>query len=64
MAEAAANGSYQPTKAIQQLPNYKTYQQVWDEDYKNRPSVKHAGRAARSRTAFYHLGLGKGLLLG
>ncbi len=24
---------------------------------------KHAGRAAQSRTAFYHLGLGKGLLL-
>lgn len=64
MAEAAANDNYQPTEAFRKLPNYKNYQQVWDEEYKNRIFlVKHAGRAAQSRTAFYHLGLGKGLLL-
>ena len=63
MAEDA-NGSYQPNEAFRRLPNYKSYQQVWDEDYKNRLFlVEHAGRAAQSRTAFYHLGLGKGLLL-
>lgn len=64
MAELAAGGDYQPTEAFRQLPDYKSYRQVWDEDYKNRTFlVKHAGRAAQSRTAFYHLGLGKGLLL-
>lgn len=64
MAELAAGGDYQPTEAFRQLPGYKTYRQVWEEDYKNRTFlVKHAGRAAQSRTAFYHLGLGKGLLL-
>ena len=64
MAELAASGDYQPTEAFRQLPDYKSYRQVWDEDYKNRTFlVKHAGRAAQSRTAFYHLGLGKGLLL-
>jgi peroxiredoxin len=64
MAETAANGDYQPTEAFRQLPNYKSYQQVWQDDYKNRLFlIKHAGRAAQSRTAFYHLGLGKGLLL-
>lgn len=64
MAEAAANENYQPTEAFKQLPDYKTYRQLWDESYKARIFlVKHAGRAAQSRTAFYHLGLGKGLLL-
>jgi peroxiredoxin len=64
MAEAAANGSYQPTEAFRQLPDYKSYQQIWAESYKGRIFlVKHAGRAAQSRTTFYHLGLGKGLLL-
>jgi peroxiredoxin len=64
MAEAAANANYQPAAAFQQLPDYKSYQQIWDESYKGRIFlVKHAGRAAQSRTAFYHLGLGKGLLL-
>lgn len=64
MAEAAANGSYQPTEAFRQLPDYKSYRQVWDESYKGRMFlVKHAGRTAQSRTTFYHLGLGKGLLL-
>lgn len=64
MAEAAANSNYQPAAAFQQLPDYKSYQQIWDESYKARVFlVKHAGRAAQTRTAFYHLGLGKGLLL-
>jgi peroxiredoxin len=46
------------------LPDFKSYQQVWDDSYKGRIFlVKHAGRAAQSRTTFYHLGLGKGLLL-
>jgi hypothetical protein len=37
---------------------------VWDNEYSRRPFlVKHAGRAAKSRTAFYHLGMGKALLL-
>jgi peroxiredoxin len=64
LAEAAAIGDYQPTEVFRHLPGYKSYRQVWDEDYKNRTFlVKHAGRAAQSRTAFYHLGLGKGLLL-
>jgi peroxiredoxin len=64
VAELAAKGDYQPTEAFMQLPGYKSYRQVWDEDYKNRTFlIKHAGRAAQSRTAFYHLGLGKGLLL-
>lgn len=64
MAELAASGDYQPTEAFRQLQVYKSYRQVWEEDYKKRIFlVKHAGRAALSRTAFYHLGLGKGLLL-
>ena len=64
MAQAAANPNYQPTAEFQQLPNYKSYQQIWDETYKGRMFlVKHAGRAAQSRTTFYHLGLGNGLLL-
>ena len=64
MAEAAANRSYQPEDEFLQLPDYKSYQQVWDDNYKGRMFlVKHAGRAAQSRTTFYHLGLGKALLL-
>ncbi|MDQ3918910.1 MAG: TlpA family protein disulfide reductase [Acidobacteriota bacterium] len=64
MAELAASGDYRPAEAFLHLPGYESYGQVWDEDYKRRTFlVKHAGRAAQSRTAFYHLGLGKGLLL-
>jgi peroxiredoxin len=64
LAEAAGSGDYQPTEAFRQLPDYKSYQEIWNESYKGRIFlVKHAGRAAQSRTAFYHLGLGKGLLL-
>jgi hypothetical protein len=40
------------------------YRQAWGSDYSGRLMlVKHAGRAAKSRTAFYHLGMGKSLLL-
>jgi cytochrome c biogenesis protein CcmG, thiol:disulfide interchange protein DsbE len=47
MAESAASGNYQPIEAFRQLPDYKSYQQLWDEGYKNRIFlVKHAGRAA------------------
>ena len=64
LAEAAASDTYQPTEAFRQLDKFTSYKQVWDDEYKNRLFLtKHAGRAARSRTAFYHLGLGKGLLL-
>jgi len=63
IAEAASSG-YAPTEAFTQLPDFKSYRQVWDDNYKGRIFlVKHAGRAAQSRTTFYHLGLGKGLLL-
>ena len=64
MAEAAANSDYQPTEAFRRLADFKGYRQVWEESYKNQLfPIKHAGRAARSRTTFYYLGLGKGLLL-
>ena len=64
MAEASVKEDYQPSEGFKRLPDYKSYRQVWDDDYLNRLFlVKHAGRAAKSRTAFYHLGMGKGLLL-
>lgn len=64
MAELAGSANYQPSEAFRKLYGPKAYQQVWDKTYKNRLFlVKHAGRAARSRTTFYHLGMGKGLLL-
>ena len=64
MAKAAADVNYQPTEAFRRLPNFKSYQQLWEEKYKNKIFLaKHAGRTARSRTAFYGVGLGKGLLL-
>lgn len=64
MAELAASASYQPTEAFRKLYGAAAYRQLWDKTYKNRLFlVKHAGRTARSRTVFYHLGMGKGLLL-
>jgi peroxiredoxin len=64
IAEAAAHEKYVPLDAFKRLEKYTSYQQVWADEYKGRLFLaKHAGRAARSRTAFYHLGLGKGLLL-
>lgn len=64
MAEAAADSGYQPTEAFRRISDFKGYKQVWEESYKNQLfPIKHAGRAMRSRTTFYYLGLGKGLLL-
>jgi hypothetical protein len=64
MAEAAANSKYQPTAAFRQSKDFKSYKQLWDENYKSQLfPIKHSGRAVRSRTLFYYLGLGKGLLL-
>jgi len=64
MAEAAAKSDYRPTPDFSQLPNFKSYQQLWDDTYRNKLFlIKHAGRIARSRTVFYPLGFGKGLLL-
>jgi hypothetical protein len=64
MAQIAASAGLKSTEPFRALPGFKSYQELWDENYKSRVFlVKHAGRAARSRTTFYHLGLGKGLLL-
>ena len=64
MAEAAAGGDYHPTADFAQLPDFQSYQRVWEEKYKNKVFlVKFAGRIARSRSVFYPLGFGKGLLL-
>lgn len=64
VAEAAGTGEYKPTPAFLALDGALPWSQVWEESYKFRIYlVKHAGRAARSRTTFYHTGLGKGLVL-
>jgi hypothetical protein len=64
IAEAAADGKYEPTVAFRALPGLMAYAKVWETDYaKQLFLVKHAGRVAKSRTEFYHLGLGKCLLL-
>ncbi len=64
LAQAAATGKYRPAEDFAALSGNKSYEQVWAEDYRQRLFlVKHAGRAARSRTAFYHLGFGKALAL-
>jgi hypothetical protein len=64
MAEAAAGPGYQPTPAFLKLPGARSYRDLWETTYRNKVFLaKHAGRAARSRTAFYHLGLAKCLLL-
>lgn len=56
--------SYQPTAAFSKLPSFQGYASVWKADYQSRPYlVKHAGRATKSRTTFYHLGMGKALAL-
>jgi hypothetical protein len=45
-------------------PTEDVYRRAWESDYAGRLFlVKHAGRAAKSRTAFYHLGMAKTLLL-
>lgn len=64
IAEAAATSNHQPTAAFSKLPDFQGYASVWKAAYQHRPYlVKHAGRAAKDRTAFYHLGMGKALAL-
>src|SRR5262249_54559260 len=64
MAEAAAGPGYKPTAAFLALPGARGYRALWEGTYRGKVFLaKHAGRAARSRTAFYHLGLAKCLLL-
>ena len=63
-AERAAQSDYVPVESFRKLPAYKGYADLWNTNYKNVPYlVKHAGRAAQNRDAFYHLGLGKALAL-
>lgn len=46
VAEAAAGTDYQPTKAFRRLSDFKGYQPVWEENYKDQLfPIKHAGRA-------------------
>jgi hypothetical protein len=64
IAEKAAAGTYRPTEDYSSLPMFKPYDAVWREAYESRPFLtKHAGRAAKDRNAFYHLGAGKALAL-
>lgn len=64
MAEAAAAASNGPAAEFRALPGYAPYATVWVNDYVGQTFlVKHAGRVAKSRTEFYHLGLGRCLLL-
>jgi hypothetical protein len=64
LAEAAARPGYRPTPAFLRLPGATDYRRLWEETYRGKVFLaKHAGRAAKSRTAFYHLGLAKCLLL-
>ncbi len=63
MAQRAATG-YEPTAEFVSLPRAAAYADVWKTDYAGQKFlVKHAGRVTKSRTEFYHLGLGKCLLL-
>lgn len=53
-----------PSPEFQRALGVGSFGPGWEETYKNRPFLaKHAGRAAKSRTAFYHLGLAKCLCL-
>ncbi len=64
IARAAAMPAYRPTAAFTAFPDFRGYPDTWKADYQNRPYlVKHAGRAAKDRTAFYHLGMGKAMAL-
>jgi hypothetical protein len=65
MARLAADTSaYKPTKSFEALRNEMTYANSWGSHYSTVPYlVKHAGKAAKSRGAFYHPGLGKALVL-
>ena len=62
-AKVAAS-SAKPTEAFVNRFGSVDYGQVWIENYEQRRFLaKHAGRAARSRTAFCHLGFAKALAL-
>ena len=64
LAEAAVQNNYVPTAVFRTLPGFHGYTASWKQTYQNWPYlVKHAGRAARDRNAFYHLGMGKALAL-
>ena len=50
--------------AYSSLPGFQSYRELWQQTYESRAFlIKHAGRAAKNRTAFYHLGMGKALAL-
>src|SRR5581483_1014570 len=60
----AASSDYRPTEAFRQLKGFLPYSELWKNRYQGQIFLaKHAGRAARSRLTFYHLGLSKCLLL-
>jgi hypothetical protein len=64
LAEIAAHDKYEPTQAYTSLAGFQSYQDLWGRTYEARPFLaKHAGRAAKNRNAFYHLGMGKALSL-
>jgi peroxiredoxin len=64
MAKLAARREYEPLAGFRVLDGYESYATVWEEDYAPEVFViKHAGRAVKTRTVFYYIGLGKCLLL-
>jgi hypothetical protein len=64
LAEKAAAGTYRPTPGYSSFPMVQRYTDLWREAYESRQFLtKHAGRATKSRYAFYHLGAGKALAL-
>jgi hypothetical protein len=65
MAKASTNRDlYQALPEFLRLQNTVSYQDAWNDRYVNMLFlVKHAGKAAKSRGSFYHLGMGKSLLL-
>lgn len=61
---AAEEEAYRPLRAFAELDGFVPYSEVWNASYKSAPFViKHAGRAVKTRTLFYYMGLGKALLL-
>ncbi len=64
LAQLAAEAEYEPLAAFRDIEGSTSYATIWSESYATAPFViKHAGRAVKSRTLFYYLGLGKALLL-
>jgi hypothetical protein len=56
---ATEPGVYTPSAEFLALPEAVLMAELWENRYATTPFlVKHAGRAARSRTMFYHLGFG------